>query len=223
MHKSSILRMQWFASEYLKNKSMKKVLDVGSLDINGSYRSIFDDNFEYTGLDLVIGKNVDICVKNPYHWNMIESNYYDVVISGQALEHSAFFWVLFAEIIRVTKKNGIICIIVPRGFHKHRYPIDCWRFLEDGMTSLANYYGLEMLHCHTNSAPSPYHINWFSKNNADTMMVAQKPYDGIAQTIDTRKYQPVSYHQNYLPEGWFKFPFDGSLLQSLYNLLRGQS
>jgi hypothetical protein len=42
----------------------KCVLDVGSLDINGNNRYLFD-NCEYTGLDIGEGPNVDIVM--PIH------------------------------------------------------------------------------------------------------------------------------------------------------------
>ena len=40
-----------------------------------------------------------------YNWKEIANDHYDVVISGQALEHIEFFWVTLGEIVRVTKKE----------------------------------------------------------------------------------------------------------------------
>ena len=58
MHKSSILRMQWFVDNYASkiNKSEVKVLDVGSYDVNGSYKHLFNEQkYTYTGLDMEDG------------------------------------------------------------------------------------------------------------------------------------------------------------------------
>ncbi len=68
MHKSSILRMQWFVDNYASKitKDKVRVLDVGSYDVNGSYRHLFDKSkYHYTGLDMEEGPNVDIVLNNP--------------------------------------------------------------------------------------------------------------------------------------------------------------
>ena len=46
-------------SNYLDYFKNKKVLEIGSLDINGSVRTFFE-NCDYTGLDVGEGKGVDI-------------------------------------------------------------------------------------------------------------------------------------------------------------------
>ena len=190
MHKSSMLRMEWFANTYIENANQLDVLDVGSFDVNGSYKSIFIEREvkSYTGLDMVDGPNVDIVPKSAYKWREIKTESYDVVISGQALEHVEFFWVLFSEMVRVTKKGGIICVIVPNGFDEHRYPVDCWRFFTDGMIAMARYFKLEIMNAHTNSAPSIENEDWYSNSCADSMLIARKTYSGEAQKINLEDY-----------------------------------
>ena len=64
------------------------VLDVGSMDINGNNRYLFD-NFDYTGIDIGQGKNVDFVVSG----NLFRSeNKFDVIISTECFEHDKF-WV----------------------------------------------------------------------------------------------------------------------------------
>ncbi len=179
MHTSSLLRMQWFVQHYLaQDKAHKKILDVGSYDVNGSYKRFFEEErFSYTGLDMVAGPNVDIVPGRPYHWTELEDDSFDVVISGQAFEHIEFFWVTAAEIARVLKKGGLLCLILPRGFALHRYPVDCYRFDADGMIALARYCNLIPLHASTNMAPEGSPSAWYAKGAEDSMLVAQKPED----------------------------------------------
>jgi len=193
MHKSSLLRMEWFVNHFLPDEGRKlDVLDVGSYDVNGSYRAYFDEaRFVYSGLDMEAGPNVDIVPASPYVWRQISDDSYDVVVSGQALEHIEYFWITVSEMTRVLKKGGILCIIAPNGFAEHRYPVDCWRFFADGMIALARYVNLEVLHAHTNCGPSSDHKQWFSESTADSMLVARKPYSGKARLIDLEQYQCI--------------------------------
>ena len=67
MHESSIKRMEWFADKYLSKAETEriKVLDVGSYNVNGCYRNIFTDKgYEYKGLDMEDGPNVDVVPRN---------------------------------------------------------------------------------------------------------------------------------------------------------------
>jgi len=215
--------MSWFIENFLTDSiKPSRLLDVGSLDFNGSYRSLVPNNFNYTGIDLTPGKNVDICIKNPYEWTEVATDEYDVVISGQALEHSPYFWLVFGEIVRVTKHQGLICLIVPRGFQKHRYPIDCWRFLTDGMIALCEYYQLEILHASSNAAPSWRHFRWLSKNNSDTFLIARKKYSGKSIKNIASSAELGAYEKTYVPKGWYVCELDGSitsfLLQYIKNL-----
>lgn len=198
MHASSRLRMKWFADQYAARLAGPKikVLDVGSCDVNGSYKTLFDARrYEYTGLDMAAGPNVDIVLPNPYDWSGLATDSFDVVISGQTFEHIEFFWHVMGEMARVLKPEGLICLIAPNGFHEHRYPVDCYRFFTDGMVALARYTGLEPLHAHTNCAPRKGGAAWYSSTKADAMLVAKKPYAGAPRPLDLRTYQCVPANQ----------------------------
>jgi SAM-dependent methyltransferase len=201
MHKSSILRMQWFLNNFVSgiNEQQVRVLDVGSYDVGGSYRHLFDKSkFHYVGLDIEEGPNVDVVLKNPYDWTAIESDSFDIVISGQALEHIEFFWKTMEEMTRVLKKDGLLCLIAPNGFGEHRYPVDCYRFFTDGMVALARYVGIEPLHAHTNAAPSIDESDWYSKTCGDSMLIARKNFYGPPRHPDLKTYKCVPADQEVM-------------------------
>ena len=77
--------MAVFRERYLAEKINEtlRILDLGSQDVNGSYRSLFaESHWHYAGLDMAAGNNVDIVLKTPYIWNEVASESVDVVISG---------------------------------------------------------------------------------------------------------------------------------------------
>lgn len=82
----------------------KLVLDVGSLDINGSNRYLFD-NCSYYGIDVGEGTNVDFVSKAHEFWMPDET--YDVIISTECFEHDMFYDLSIENIVRMLKKDGL--------------------------------------------------------------------------------------------------------------------
>jgi len=180
MHGSSLRRMRWFVEIYLSGVAEKlKVLDIGSCDVaGGTYRQFFEPaRFDYVGLDMAPGPNVDIVPKHPYFWKEISAGSFDIVISGQAFEHMEYFWLTAAEMARVLKPDGLMCVIAPRGFARHRYPVDCYRFDADGMVAIARWCNLRPLHVSTDMAPCGAGSEWHIEDCEDSMLVARKPHN----------------------------------------------
>lgn len=152
MHKSSYDKMEKFVDEYLDKRRSLSILDVGSLNVNGSYRPLFDEKrWTYTGCDIIPGKDVDILLEKAYNWSeSFEDGQFDVIISGQAFEHIDYFWHTMEEIYRVLKPGGLVCIIAP-SIGGHHYTDDKWRFLAGGFKALAKYVNLKVLHCLTDN------------------------------------------------------------------------
>jgi len=81
----------------------KKVLDIGSLDINGNNRFLFT-NCNYIGLDVGEGKNVDIVSVG--HLYDAPNEYFDTIISTEVFEHDMFYEETIQNIMRMLKPNG---------------------------------------------------------------------------------------------------------------------
>jgi SAM-dependent methyltransferase len=86
--------------EHFRNK---RVLDIGSLDINGNNRFLFTD-CEYTGLDVGEGPNVDIVSVGHLYDAPDES--FDTIISTEVFEHDMFYEQTIKNIIRMLKPGG---------------------------------------------------------------------------------------------------------------------
>ena len=67
--------------------SNRKVLDCGSLDINGNNRILFDHCL-YTGIDVGLGRNVNIVC--PTH-EFMDKDGFDVIISTECFEHDMYY------------------------------------------------------------------------------------------------------------------------------------
>jgi len=173
MHKSSYLNMSHFIEAYLDKKVVTRIIDIGSMNIHGCYKSLFDvPAWEYLGADIVKGANVDIILKDVYDWSQLPDNEFDVVISGQTFEHVEFFWLTIKEMARILKPGGLMCIIAPSGGKEHRYPVDCWRFYPDGMQALAKWAGLIVLEAYAqwNTTIHPT----MDKHWRDCVLIAKK-------------------------------------------------
>lgn len=132
------------------------------------------------------GPNVDVVPKNPYNWDCIHTEDFDVVISGQCFEHLEFPWVTFAEMCRVLKKGGLMCLIAPYTCKRHRYPIDCYRYDADSFAAFARYGNLEPLHISRQEAPQNADKTWFG-NIEDCILVARKP-ENWSGMLDVKNY-----------------------------------
>lgn len=180
MHQSSMDKMTLFRDRYLtaKIKEPLRILDLGSQDVNGTYRSLFLKRpWNYKGIDMVAGNNVDIVLRTPYIWKEISSESADVVISGQAFEHIQYFWITMLEVARVLKPGGICCILAPSSGPEHRYPLDCWRYYPDGMVSLAHFAQLEVMEAVTQWQDLGYDDG--SDSWHDSMLICRKPDKGF--------------------------------------------
>lgn len=79
------------------------VLDIGSLDINGNNRYLFE-NYTYTGVDIGEGKNVDVVSKGH---EFKPNKKYDVVISTECFEHDMYWRDTIQNCINLTKSGGL--------------------------------------------------------------------------------------------------------------------
>jgi SAM-dependent methyltransferase len=81
-----------------------RVLDVGSLDVNGNNRWLFTDVL-YTGIDVDNGPNVDIVSKG--HEYNAPDGFFDTIISTECFEHDMFYKETLLNIVRLVRPGGM--------------------------------------------------------------------------------------------------------------------
>lgn len=171
-----MLRMQWFVNNYVLGDKHVRVLDVGSYDVNGNYRVLFNGiDAEYVGLDVEYGPNVDYVPMNPYKWDELEDESFDFVISANAFEHIEYPWLTMCEIYRKLKSGGFACILAPNSIHEHRYPVDCYRYFSDGFRALAKWGGFDVINVTVSGVPNEdASAEWYAAGHNDTVMILGK-------------------------------------------------
>ena len=94
-----------------------KVLEVGSLNINGTVRIFFKD-CDYLGVDVGAGKDVDLVC--PAHELDIPNETFDTTISCECFEHDKYWVRSFKKMYDLTKPKGLVvfsCATTGRAEH----------------------------------------------------------------------------------------------------------
>ena len=138
MHDGAMQFAKQFFDLYVENDEAIKIVDVGAHDVNGSLRSVAPRNCEYVGVDFVSGKGVDVVLRDPYSLPF-EDNSIDACVCSSCFEHSEFFWLLFNELLRILKPDGVLYVNAPSNGVFHRFPVDCWRFYPDSGIALESW------------------------------------------------------------------------------------
>ena len=99
-------QQQWFS--YVKQKHPEmffdvEVLDIGSLDINGNNRWLFNQ-YTYIGVDVGEGKNVDVICKGHEYKSTFK---FDVVISSECFEHDMHWRETLLNCVEQLRQGGL--------------------------------------------------------------------------------------------------------------------
>jgi SAM-dependent methyltransferase len=83
----------------------RKVLEIGSFDVNGSIRPFFK-NSSYIGVDLSEGPGVDVVCEGNKLDHPDET--YDVTLSCECFEHNPHWAETLLNMYRMTKRGGVV-------------------------------------------------------------------------------------------------------------------
>ena len=145
MHLNSELLFTKYAKEYFK--SDMSVLEIGPNTLPSRYYRLVGNRtirWDTLGLDSSRWKHLTYRSKSEYDYP-VESNSYDIVLSGQVLEHVKKVWIWMKELSRICKKGGHVITINPISWEFHEVPVDCWRVYPDGMKALYDEAGLKVI------------------------------------------------------------------------------
>lgn len=83
------------------------VLEIGSLDINGEIRHLFD-NCAYLGVDVAPGRGVDLAVEGQLL--DLPTGSMDVVVSAECMEHNPYWRESFVNMARIVRPGGLVAM-----------------------------------------------------------------------------------------------------------------
>jgi SAM-dependent methyltransferase len=135
--------MAWIADQVERFElAGRPALEVGSLDVNGSVRSLFAG--DYIGIDMRDGPGVDIvglASDLPFR-----DAAFEVVVTTETFEHDPSFWRSLDEIRRVLVRGGHLLITTRgNGFGEHFEPNDYFRFMPNARGLLLDLAGCDLV------------------------------------------------------------------------------
>jgi SAM-dependent methyltransferase len=148
MHDNSKLLFDRYAMRYFERGI--RVLEVGPDAVPSSYQSMVasarpgDGPACWETVDLAARPGMTHAATSEYAFPIATSSY-DVVVSGQVIEHVRKPWVWLRELARVCRPGGHVLTISPVSWPYHEAPVDCWRAYPEGMRALYEDAGLEVL------------------------------------------------------------------------------
>jgi SAM-dependent methyltransferase len=153
VHENSRLLFERYALEYFDPEL--SVLEIGPDGSPSEYRQLVGNKAgTWHSVELGAGPGITYEAIGEYEYP-IEDGAYDIVLSGQVLEHVPRIWLWMRELSRVCKASGVVITINPVSWPFHKQPRDCWRAYPDGMRALYEDSSLDVLLSTWESLESP--------------------------------------------------------------------
>jgi predicted SAM-dependent methyltransferase len=132
--------IEWFVKTIqVQEFKNKRVLEIGSFDVNGSVRPLIEScqPQEYIGIDIRPGQKVNLVLSGEEIVDYFGPESFDVIVSTETLEHVQD-WRKFVNNIKTAVKIGgyVYLTVCPPKMGKHEYPQDCWRFEQNDLSKI---------------------------------------------------------------------------------------
>jgi len=143
MHQNSKLMFREYGLEFFRSRM--RVLEIGPDEVPTPYQLIVDDRtLVWHTLDVADNPRLRYPRSAPYSFPIADDSY-DIVLSGQVLEHVPRIWHWIEELSRVCVPGGFVITINPVSWPYHEAPVDCWRVYPEGMKALYDEAGLNVV------------------------------------------------------------------------------
>lgn len=139
MHPNALFVYQKHALPFFRDGM--RFLEISPNGPNSEFRQATPQNVQWDTLGLGHADWLTHVAHEPYNYP-VEANTYDVVLSGNVIEHVPHPWRWMPELARITKPGGLVVTVNPINWPYHEEPIDCWRIWPEGHKALCEEAGL---------------------------------------------------------------------------------
>lgn len=165
MHTNSKLVFDKYGRQLIGSGS--RVLEIGPDAFPSSYAKVVNDpTVVWETVDIADWKELTYPKAGEYSFP-VPDDFYDIVLTGQVIEHVKKIWTWIRELERVCKKGGYVIIINPVSWPFHEAPVDCWRIYPDGMKALLEDTSLHIITCRFESLEAPGHKKYLPGRSAE--------------------------------------------------------
>jgi SAM-dependent methyltransferase len=150
VHLNSVLLFRKYGLPFIFEGA--KVLELGPDDQPSTYRREVTTAVDWVTADLASEKGAsgerrwgrgDVALAMPSEYEIPAADgSFDIVLSGQVIEHVRRPWTWIGELARVCGCNGVVITVNPVSWPYHEAPVDCWRIFPEGMRALCESAGL---------------------------------------------------------------------------------
>jgi SAM-dependent methyltransferase len=177
-----------------------KVLEIGPDTVPSTYqRLVSEQDIDWHTADLAsaiapdgvrhfgygYGTEITYLMENEYEIP-VESSTFDIVVTGNVIEHVRRIWDWFSELARVCRPQGHVVTVCPLSWPEHPGPVDCWRILPEGMRVLCEQAGLEVVINTCDSLEPHLSKRWYAGktyNHEVPMTAWRKAKDRVKATV----------------------------------------
>lgn len=122
-----------------ENCYKKDILEIGAKDVNGSLRPHIQQfrPASYLGIDIEGGKNVDMILSVTELTKNLGHEKADLIICTEVMEHVENWKEAILQMKLFLKIGGYILLTTrSKGFPKHEFPGDYWRYSTDDLKKI---------------------------------------------------------------------------------------
>lgn len=159
MHLNSELLFKKYALQYFRPSS--RVLEIGPVGFPSEYQTMVGEpsiTWHTVDIQASVGLPLTYTASSEYTFPIADGAY-DLVLSGQVIEHVRKIWIWMKEVARVCKTGGTVITLNPVSWPYHESPVDCWRAYPEGMKALYDDSSLEVMLCEWGSLEATRYRN----------------------------------------------------------------